>query len=145
MGRWSVGYGRLEGVAAGEALSRLYSASRLFVNFFQPSFKLASKERIGSHVRKRYHAPETPCARLLASSSIAVSSSHGHAPHCSTTDRFWRMIESTMFTTGCQQRVQTYATGFHEKAGRCQGEVVRSITFSFSPRPWLSSSRQRHV
>ena len=32
-----VGYGRLEGVAAGEALSRLYSASRLFVNFFQPS------------------------------------------------------------------------------------------------------------
>jgi hypothetical protein len=68
-----VGYGRLEGVAAGEALSRLYSASRLFVNLFQPSFKLASKERIGSHVRKRYHAPETPCARLLASSSITES------------------------------------------------------------------------
>ena len=68
-----VGYGRLEGVAAGEALCRLYSASRLFVNFFQPSFKLASKERVGAHVRKRYHAPETPCARLLASSSIAES------------------------------------------------------------------------
>jgi hypothetical protein len=51
-----VGYGRLEGVAAGEALSRLYSASRLFVNFFQPSFKLADKERIGAHVRKRYYA-----------------------------------------------------------------------------------------
>ena len=48
-----VGYGRLEGVAAGEALSRRYSASRLFVNFFQPSFKLADKERIGAHVRKR--------------------------------------------------------------------------------------------
>ena len=68
-----VGYGRLEGVAAGEALSRLYSASRLFVNFFQPSFKLADKERVGAHVRKRYHAPETPCARLLASTSIADS------------------------------------------------------------------------
>jgi hypothetical protein len=68
-----VGYGRLEGVAAGQALCRLYSASRLFVNFFQPSFKLASKERVGAHVRKRYHAPETPCARLLASSSIAES------------------------------------------------------------------------
>jgi hypothetical protein len=68
-----VGYGRLEGVAAGEALSRLYSASRLFVNFFQPSFKLANKERVGAHVRKRYHAPETPCARLLASTSIAES------------------------------------------------------------------------
>jgi hypothetical protein len=68
-----VGYRRLEGIAAGEALSRLYSASRLFVNFFQPSFKLASKERIGAHVRKRYHVPETPCARLLASSTIADS------------------------------------------------------------------------
>jgi hypothetical protein len=40
-----VGYGRLEGVASGDALARLYSASRLFVNFFQPSFKLAEKER----------------------------------------------------------------------------------------------------
>lgn len=68
-----VGYGRLEGVAAGDALARLYSASRLFVNFFQPSFKLAEKERVGAHVRKRYHAPETPCARLLASASIAES------------------------------------------------------------------------
>jgi hypothetical protein len=43
-----VGYGRLEGVAAAEALSRLYSASRLFVNFFQPSFKLAEKTRVGA-------------------------------------------------------------------------------------------------
>lgn len=68
-----VGYGRLEGVAAGEALSRLYSASRLFVNFFQPSFKLADKERVGAHVRKRYHAPETPCARLLAAPAVAES------------------------------------------------------------------------
>jgi hypothetical protein len=60
-----VGYGRLEGMVAGEALNRLYSASRLFVNFFQPSFTLATKERIGARVRKQYHAPETPCARLL--------------------------------------------------------------------------------
>jgi hypothetical protein len=37
-----VGYGRLEGVAAAESLARLYSSSRLFVNFFQPSFKLIS-------------------------------------------------------------------------------------------------------
>ena len=43
-----VGYERLEGVAAAEALARLYSASRLFVNFFQPSFKLAEKTRVGA-------------------------------------------------------------------------------------------------
>jgi hypothetical protein len=61
-----VGYGRFEGIAATEALMRLYSASRLFVNFFQPSFKLAAKTRDGARIRKRYHAPATPCARLLA-------------------------------------------------------------------------------
>ena len=65
-----VGYRRLEGLAAAEALSRLYAASRLFVNFFQPSFKLASKTRLGAKVRKTYHAPETPCARLLASPAV---------------------------------------------------------------------------
>lgn len=66
-----VGYGRLEGLAAGQALSRLYSASRLFVNFFQPSFKLAEKKRVGARISKRYLTPETPCARLLASPQIA--------------------------------------------------------------------------
>ena len=66
-----VGYRRFEGMAAVEALSRLYAASRLFVNFFQPSFKLKEKRRLGSRVVKRYHAPETPCGRLLASSAIS--------------------------------------------------------------------------
>jgi hypothetical protein len=66
-----VGYRRLEGLAAAEALTRLYAASRLFVNFFQPSFKLKEKSRVGSRVTKRYHAPETPCARLLASDVVS--------------------------------------------------------------------------
>ena len=42
-----VGYGRLEGIAATEALMRLYSASRLFVNFFQTLFKLAARREKG--------------------------------------------------------------------------------------------------
>jgi hypothetical protein len=65
-----VGYRRLEGLAAADALARLYAASRLFINFFQPSFKLAEKTRVGARVRKRYHSPATPCARLLAHESI---------------------------------------------------------------------------
>jgi hypothetical protein len=65
-----VGYRRLEGLAAAAALSRLYAASRLFVNFFQPSFKLASKTRLGAKVRKTYHLPETPYAKLLASAAV---------------------------------------------------------------------------
>ena len=61
-----VGYRRLEGLPAAEALARLYRTVRLFVNFFQPSFKLSGKERDGARVRKRYHAPATPCQRVLA-------------------------------------------------------------------------------
>ena len=66
-----VGYGRLEGLAAGEALTRLYSASRLFVNFFQPSFKLAEKTRVArastngtSLLKRRVHGCwRTPTSR----------------------------------------------------------------------------------
>ena len=57
-----VGYHRLEGSNAVEAFGpRLYSATRLFVNFFQPSFKLKEKIRNpaasglnGYHVREGY-------------------------------------------------------------------------------------------
>jgi hypothetical protein len=65
-----VGYRRLEGLEAVKALARLYAASRLFVNFFQPSFKLLEKTRVGAHVKKTYLPPETPCARLLSSLSV---------------------------------------------------------------------------
>jgi hypothetical protein len=61
-----VGYRRFAGMAAARELAALYARMRLFVNAFQPSFKLAEKERDGARVRKRYHAPATPCDRLLA-------------------------------------------------------------------------------
>ena len=69
-----VGYGRLEGIAGSESLARLYSSSRLFVNFFQPSFKLLSKERVGSRVRKQYATPQTPCSRLLSCPQVSTRS-----------------------------------------------------------------------
>ena len=65
-----VGYRRLEGLAAVGVLARLYEAARLFVNFIQPSFKLASKTRVGARVTKRDHLPATPSARLLASEAV---------------------------------------------------------------------------
>ena len=64
--RRTIGYRRFEGLEAAAALARLYAAMRLFVNFFQPSFKLAAKARDGALVRKRYHPPATPCQRLMA-------------------------------------------------------------------------------
>lgn len=65
-----LGYRRFEGIAAVQAITRLYGASRLFVNFFQPSFKLAEKHREGARVSKRYHPPQTPCERLLQAESL---------------------------------------------------------------------------
>jgi hypothetical protein len=64
--RRTIGYRRFEGLEAAAALARLYAAMRLFVNFFQPSFKLAAKARNGALVRKRYHPPATLCQRLFS-------------------------------------------------------------------------------
>jgi len=60
-----VGYGRFEGVEAALVMARLYAAARLYVNFFQPSFKLKEKRREGAKVIKRYHPPVTPFERAV--------------------------------------------------------------------------------
>ena len=65
-----VGYGRLEGAASAAALGVLHDAARLYVNFFQPSFKLKSKRRDGAKVTKEYHLPATPYERLLSSDRV---------------------------------------------------------------------------
>ena len=67
-----VGYGRLSGAEATLALAKLYASSRLYVNFFQPSFKLKSKTRDGARVHKVYFAPATPCERLIAHASVSA-------------------------------------------------------------------------
>src|ERR1700687_3710287 len=60
-----MGYGRFDGVETARVMARLYAAARLYVNFFQPSFKLKEKRREGAKVIKRYHAPATPYERAL--------------------------------------------------------------------------------
>jgi hypothetical protein len=69
-----VGYGRLEGAKAATALGKLHELARLYVNLFQPSFKLKSKNRDGSKVTKKYYLPATPYERLLASNGVANES-----------------------------------------------------------------------
>ena len=66
-----VGYDRFEGAAACKQLAALYGVLRLYVNFFQPSVKLVSKERKGSKVIKRYDQAQTPYQRVLASKEVA--------------------------------------------------------------------------
>jgi hypothetical protein len=65
------GYGRFDGAETARAMARLYAAARLYVNFFQPSFKLKEKRREGAKVIKRYHDPCTPYERALAHPMVA--------------------------------------------------------------------------
>ena len=43
---------------------------RLYKNFFQPVMKLASKERIGGRVKRKYDTPKTPYQRLVDSGQV---------------------------------------------------------------------------
>jgi hypothetical protein len=63
--RQTVGYQRFDTGAELLLLNQLYDSLRLYTNFFQPTMKLKSKERIGSRVKKRYEPPQTPYHRLL--------------------------------------------------------------------------------
>lgn len=65
-----VGYQRLKGILAAQVLGRLHRLTRLYVNFFQPSFKLRQKTRVGAKVHKSYFPPATPCDRLLKNEEV---------------------------------------------------------------------------
>lgn len=60
-----VGYDRYTSKAAYECLERVYNLVRLYVNFFQPTMKLWSKNRHGAKVHKVYETAQTPYQRLL--------------------------------------------------------------------------------
>ncbi len=69
--RRSVGYDRYSSQAALAALARLYSLTRLQLNFLRPVRKLVRKERCGARVRKVYDTPKTPYQRLVESGVLS--------------------------------------------------------------------------
>jgi hypothetical protein len=70
--RQVVGYDRLVGEQAYRQLTELYRALRLYVNCFQPSMKLLSKQRDGKKVRYVYNPAKTPLQRLFLSGVLPV-------------------------------------------------------------------------
>jgi len=69
-----LGYQRLDEPRVVPLLNDLYSKEwRLFHNFFCPSMKLISKERVGSKTIKRHDPPKTPYQRILESPYVLVS------------------------------------------------------------------------
>src|SRR5690348_14682143 len=71
--RQVVGYDRLVGEHAYRQLTELYRALRLYVNCFQPSMKLLSKQREGKQVRYVYDPAKTPLQRLFLSGVLPAN------------------------------------------------------------------------
>jgi len=68
--RRAVGYRRYDTELQLRLLNELYATLRLYSNFFQPTMKLTSKERVGSKVTKRYDRAQTPYQRVLAAPKV---------------------------------------------------------------------------
>jgi hypothetical protein len=69
-----LGYQRLDDPPVINLLNNLYEQEwRFFHNFFCPSVKLISKERIGSKTIKRHDPPKTPYQRIMESTHIHLS------------------------------------------------------------------------
>jgi hypothetical protein len=70
--RQLVGYDRFAGERAYRQLGELYRATRLYVNFFQPSLKLTHKHREGARVHRRYAPARTPFQQVLAAEILQL-------------------------------------------------------------------------
>lgn len=70
--RHTVGYDRWETDQEFIILESIHDDLRLYINFFQPSFKLIAKERIGNQTIKRYDTAKTPYQRLLERKDISL-------------------------------------------------------------------------
>ena len=81
-----LGHERYSGQVAGQTIAHLHGAMRLYVNYFQPSFKLMQKTRNGSAVTKRYSRPATPCDRGIRHESVSAEAKAALAERRSTLD-----------------------------------------------------------
>ena len=69
--RRAVGYARYDTDEQCQLLNELYSYLRLYTNFFLPTMKLKSKERVGSRVKKKYDQALTPYQRVLQAKLVS--------------------------------------------------------------------------
>ena len=67
-----VGYDRWETEQELALLENVYADLRPYINFFQPSFKLIAKERIGNQTIRRYDPAKTPYLRVFQRKDISV-------------------------------------------------------------------------
>ena len=61
------GYERIEDQRLVDLMNEIYEVQNLMQNFFIPQYKLKSKVRVESKIKKKYDKPKTPYQRLLES------------------------------------------------------------------------------
>ncbi len=135
-GRWFdgfAGYERFAGLIAGQALARLFTLVSLYTNYFQPSFKLIAREKIGSRTRKRYDRPQTPCQRLLAHPAVAETVKEWLRATRSRLDPLFLLSE----IRAAQSALATLAA----PEERWQGAEGRSVTVPRKARSSLARGR----
>ena len=143
-----VGYGRFEGVLAGEALGRLYAAARLHGNLFQPSFKLREKRREGARVIKRYHAPAPPAMRALAHTGVSDADKARLRDMLANADPVLLLAEMRAAQSELGKRVDARGMG----AGRCDApapidlaQFTASLKVAWSEGEKRPTHKRRYV
>lgn len=68
---------RLDTSEQTQRLNQLYDRMWLYYNYFQPVFRLASKEIVDGHLRRRWDTPITPYARLCQTGVLSDASRDG--------------------------------------------------------------------
>ncbi len=65
-----VGYARYDTTRELQLLNEIYGVLRLYKNFFLPTIKLVSKERIQGRIKRVYDEPRTPYQRVQESQQV---------------------------------------------------------------------------
>src|ERR1700756_170404 len=119
-----MGYGRFDGLETAHTMGRLYAAARLYVNFFQPSFKLKEKRREGAKVIKRYHDPSTPYERALAHPMVIEAVKERLRAQYRTLDPVALLAEIRAAQEELGNRIDRRTGGALRQAVAAKGDVV---------------------
>ncbi len=135
--RQVVGYDRLVGEHAYRQLTELYRALRLYVNCFQPSLKLLSKERDGKKVRCVYDPAKTPLQHLILSEVLTAQGQQEllEVAHALDPIRLFQQVEQL------QQAVFRCAIGYSPFVSHALSPSIRVFSVESCTAGTLPSER----
>jgi hypothetical protein len=133
-----VGYARYEGPEPMQAMSQIYEVLRLYVNFFQPSLKLATKRRDGSHVAKTYEEAKTPYQRLTKAKAISPAAE-------AQLKAVYEMLDPVDLLTRLahlQRCLWPMASSESKSMSFTANDILRQSSVPARPKPVLRTARQ---